>query len=439
MKYPTWIKSFVTLIILLVGFAPVLIYLWISTRTPILTVESGLAVLNDPGQNAILVDVRSREEFSAVHIAGSLNWPAAEIASLDSSLQIPADFQGRPLLLICNSGFQSALSGEKLRSLGVNDVYYIRGGLQSWIGISNSSSPYAKVVFPSAGTSIHRPMTLFEQTAAVVSGFGFKPLHMMLSAVLGIVLLRQRAADLRLFGWGIVIFLAAETFCAINYLFYNHNSYLAEYLHSYGMALSFGFTAFALMLGTDDRLLKLSASDKRCLFLPLCRGCAKYNQGSCKMRTLLQLLTVALAILAFIPLLTAPIQTSYLSDIFGTTYHYCRLLLSQYFEGRYLPLVSIVFCLGALLTMQKQKEESAPQLAMMFLAGALAALGFSMFRLTLGAIFDNALIWADFWEEVTELMFVAFAAIVLWIYKDGLLDVPINKNIFSKHLPSVKI
>jgi hypothetical protein len=265
-------------------------------------------------------------------------------------------------------------------------------------------------------------MSLFEQAAVVVSAFGFKPLHMLLSALLSLLLLKQKASDLRILGWGILIFLAAETACAVNYIFYNHDSYLAEYLHSYGMTMSFGFVVFALMNGLDERLFHLSALDKRCVLLPLCRGCVKYDRVACKARTLFQLGNVALAILAFLPLLSTPDNNSYVTTIFGTPYSYCRLLLNQYFEARYLPLVALVFCGAALLVLCMDRKKSAPLLARIFLAGALGALGFGMFRLMLGAVFHDTLIWADFWEELTELMFIAFAAIVLWVYRDSLLD-----------------
>ena len=198
------------------------------------------------------------------------------------------------------------------------------------------------------------------------------------------------------------------------------------------MALSFGFAALAVMHGLDDRLLRFSVPDKRCVFLPLCKGCVKYNQISCKMRKLFQLGTGAMVILAFIPILAKPLTTSYATQILGSQYHYCRLLLSQYFESRYLPGVALIFCFGIFLVMQINKDNPAPLLARIFLAGATGALGFSMFRLMLGAIFSNDLIWADFWEEVTELMFVALAAITLLIYREGLLDTPINKELFSK-------
>ena len=36
-----------------------------------------------------------------------------------------------------------------------------------------------------------------------------------------------------------------------NYLIFNDNSYLSEYLHSYGMVVGFGFTLYAIIEGLD--------------------------------------------------------------------------------------------------------------------------------------------------------------------------------------------
>lgn len=278
-------------------------------------------------------------------------------------------------------------------------------------------------------------MTLAEQVAAVVSGFGFKPVHMLLSAVLGFVLVRQKAFDVRTFGWGILIFLAAETACAVNYLFYDHDSYLAEYLHSFGMTLSFGVAAFAILHGVDERLLRFSAPDRHCAFLPLCRGCVKHNLPSCGLRKLFQLGVTAAALLAFIPMLAQPLAVGYSTEILGTPYQYCRLLLNQYYENRYLPVLAVLFAAGTLFALQRDRSAPAPFAARVFMAGALGALGFSLFRLMLGSVYSGNLVWADFWEEATELMFVAFSAVVVWIFRRGLLDVPI-RDVFRRGLPA---
>jgi hypothetical protein len=49
-------------------------------------------------------------------------------------------------------------------------------------------------------------------------------------------------------------------------------------------------------------------------------------------------------------------------------------------------------------------------------------LGFSLFRVALNGIFANNLVWFEFWEEATELMFVGFTGFVLWHYRKILLE-----------------
>jgi hypothetical protein len=44
-----------------------------------------------------------------------------------------------------------------------------------------------------------------------------------------------------------------------------------------------------------------------------------------------------------------------------------------------------------------------------------------MFRVTLGLVYADRLVWAIFWEELTELMFVAAVMFILWIFRRTLL------------------
>ena len=55
-----------------------------------------------------------------------------------------------------------------------------------------------------------------------------------------------------------------------------------------------------------------------------------------------------------------------------------------------------------------------------FLAAGVGALGFSCFRLVFVQVYRDNLAWFSFWEEVTELIFVVGAALVLWIFRHGL-------------------
>ena len=52
-----------------------------------------------------------------------------------------------------------------------------------------------------------------------------------------------------------VFFLAGETACAINILFFLYESAALEYLHSYLMVACLGFLAFAVIEAVDHHLL----------------------------------------------------------------------------------------------------------------------------------------------------------------------------------------
>ena len=77
--------------------------------------------------NAIILDVRSREEFAQGHIEGAVNVPLDEISRA-------AELYGtRRLFVHCASGARSRQAVAELKALGVTDVQNI-GGIMSWNG-----------------------------------------------------------------------------------------------------------------------------------------------------------------------------------------------------------------------------------------------------------------------------------------------------------------
>ena len=74
---------------------------------------------------ALLVDVRTAEEYIDSHIEGSINIPLAEIETLDYDLSTT-------IILYCASGIRSAEAAEKLVNKGYTDVYSLDGGLINW-------------------------------------------------------------------------------------------------------------------------------------------------------------------------------------------------------------------------------------------------------------------------------------------------------------------
>lgn len=75
--------------------------------------------------NAIIVDVRSKGEFSSGHIKGSMNIPLQNLQ--DNLKKLSKD---RPIITCCASGMRSASAKNMLLSMGYKEVYN-GGGWQS--------------------------------------------------------------------------------------------------------------------------------------------------------------------------------------------------------------------------------------------------------------------------------------------------------------------
>ena len=75
--------------------------------------------------NAILVDVRTSEEFSAGHLenAENINWYDTDFSDRFKTVD-----KNKTIYLYCKMGGRSAKAQEKLKSLGFNHVVNLEGG-----------------------------------------------------------------------------------------------------------------------------------------------------------------------------------------------------------------------------------------------------------------------------------------------------------------------
>jgi hypothetical protein len=103
------------------------------------------------------------------------------------------------------------------------------------------------------------------------------------------------------------------------------------------------------------------------------------------------------------------------------SHYYVRPLVHQWFEGRFSPLVAIVLVSLASIVMQRIQQTTIHPLAQAFFNLGLGFFGFAMFRVTLGMVYAEALVWGTFWEEITELMFVIAVIFILWVFRYSLL------------------
>ena len=85
--------------------------------------------------NAILVDVRTQDEYNSGYIESSLN---IDYLSNGFSENIEKLDKNIPIILYCRSGKRSSMSANKLSKLGFKEIYSLDGGILKWIEIGNS-------------------------------------------------------------------------------------------------------------------------------------------------------------------------------------------------------------------------------------------------------------------------------------------------------------
>lgn len=76
---------------------------------------------------ALLIDVRSNEEYESGHLPGAINIPHTEISS---HLSLIGDNKNREIVLYCRSGRRSGLALEELTKLGYKNAFNA-GGYQT--------------------------------------------------------------------------------------------------------------------------------------------------------------------------------------------------------------------------------------------------------------------------------------------------------------------
>ncbi|WP_114313426.1 rhodanese-like domain-containing protein [Thermus caldifontis] len=75
-------------------------------------------------QGALVVDVRTPQEFAQGHVPGAINLPVEDIVRWGDTL--PKD---KPVYLYCRSGNRSRQAAEYLKRKGYTNLYNLEGGV----------------------------------------------------------------------------------------------------------------------------------------------------------------------------------------------------------------------------------------------------------------------------------------------------------------------
>jgi len=81
--------------------------------------------------NAILIDVREKDDWKAEHIRNAIHLSRG-IVELEIEEQIPD--VNRPIICYCGGGSRAALVADSLQKMGYTNVHSIAGGFRDWKG-----------------------------------------------------------------------------------------------------------------------------------------------------------------------------------------------------------------------------------------------------------------------------------------------------------------
>ena len=79
-------------------------------------------------ENAVLIDVRSHQEYEEGHLIGAILLP---LYNIENEILNLVPNKNTTIIVYCTSGIRSKEAGEILEMLGYENVYSLKGGLNS--------------------------------------------------------------------------------------------------------------------------------------------------------------------------------------------------------------------------------------------------------------------------------------------------------------------
>ncbi len=79
--------------------------------------------------NALVLDIRSEENFKDGHIINAMNIPAAKLQESVSSLE---KYKDSPVVLYCQNGGEASRLLKFMKQSGFSKLYFLKGGLMAW-------------------------------------------------------------------------------------------------------------------------------------------------------------------------------------------------------------------------------------------------------------------------------------------------------------------
>ena len=112
-------------IVVLVGY--IIFELHQASNNQAVTPQQAISLYNY--QQAVFVDIRSKELFQQNHIIGSIN---VEISDIDKCRKRLNKFMQKPIIVTCKFGREAPKFAKELKKQGFSQILQLEGGIQAW-------------------------------------------------------------------------------------------------------------------------------------------------------------------------------------------------------------------------------------------------------------------------------------------------------------------
>lgn len=126
---PEYISHNAYLVIATVLAAIVAIVFELRSRSLAAAAVSANVTIALQNKGALILDVRTPEEFATGHIIDAKNIQIDKLSEQADSLK---KWREKPVVVCCESGARSAQAAKMLKSLGFSQAMNLQGGLASW-------------------------------------------------------------------------------------------------------------------------------------------------------------------------------------------------------------------------------------------------------------------------------------------------------------------
>ncbi len=376
----------------------------------------------------LILDVGENKHYREIHIPGAIRLTLESISGYLAEAKISHQ---RSIVAVCPTGWESQIAAAAIMAMGYRKVYSLVGGIENW-----KNRDYPLHPFPAAGskTQIFAPpvvnISFLSQLAMTVAAFVVKPLYVLISFLVIVMLWGKKPRDLVLLRTAMVLFFIGENACTLNYLLASNASVWLEFIHGLGMVGMFFLLFWGLVVFFDERVVHYLDPEKPCVFQRHCKNCWKKEDVSCGLHRLALYLLPSLAFVALIPV-TMPIRPFGISmPVFLSDVLWLKDFWNLCLEFRVYPILAALFFTISFFLVRRGRPALLTSQPPFFLALGLAS--YSYFRFGLLLTFNENQAWADWWEESTEFILVAMVILLLEVFKNQLglrTPWPLNKYV----------